>query len=280
MKQDRKFTNCEGFVEASKDGTRVRLLKSGVYRISVRLECPKDKKPRLFALAAGATTEDAKYATDANRVDDVESFVDEGIHAAQHSAIFNLDAGTDLTVQYLNDLPFTAPSGISSKGRFSNDLQIVRLANYLETAARGPRAFVKVVATPRRPRGVRPRNDAAPGGRPRNDAAAPGGFVRGTTPRRPGVRPRNDAAAPGGSSAERRRGAGGSSAERRRDSGDRPRNDAAAPRVSSAEGGPGLRGGPFENAGRLSFAAPAESPPVFRADAVLGEPERPLEGSP
>ena len=198
MKQDRKFTNCEGFVEASKDGTRVRLLKSGVYRISVRLECPKDKKPRLFALAAGATTEDAKYATDANRVDDVESFVDEGIHAAQHSAIFNLDAGTDLTVQYLNDLPFTAPSGISSKGRFSNDLQIVRLANYLETAARGPRAFVKVVATPRRPRGVRPRNDAAPGGRPRNDAAAPGGFVRGTTPRRPG-----------GPSAERRRGARG-----------------------------------------------------------------------
>ena len=128
------FANVEDFVSLSEDKTRVTVHKSGVYRITVRLEVGKDDDPREFILKALATADTAKYATDANRCVNIESFYDSGVNAVQESEIFNIDPGTELCLQYKSIEEFTAPSGINSEGRFSNDLQICRLSNYLMTA--------------------------------------------------------------------------------------------------------------------------------------------------
>ena len=126
--------NVENFVSLSEDKERVTIHKSGVYRITVRLEVGTDDDPREFILKPLATAETAKYATDANRFVNIESFYDEGVNAVQESEIFNIDPGTELCLQYKSPEEFVAPSGISSEGRFSNDLQICRLSNYLMTA--------------------------------------------------------------------------------------------------------------------------------------------------
>ena len=75
-----------------------------------------------------------RYATDANKKCLLESFFDEGVNCVQDSQVLNLDAGTELQLVYKSPESFTAPSGMNGEGRFSNDLQICRLSNYLMTA--------------------------------------------------------------------------------------------------------------------------------------------------
>lgn len=113
-------SNVENYVSLSADKTRVTIHKSGVYRITVRLEVGKDDDPREFILKPIAEVETAKYATDANKSVTLESFFDNGINAVQDSEIFNLDPGTELTLQRgpgrPNDSRATRERRVSSRG--------------------------------------------------------------------------------------------------------------------------------------------------------------------
>ena len=126
--------NVEDFVSLNLEGTRVTLHRSGVYRITVRMEISTDDDPREFIFTPIATADPARYATDANKKCVIESFFEEGVNCIQDSQVLNLDAGTEIQLVYKSPEVFTAPSGLNDQGRFSNDLQICRLSNYLMTA--------------------------------------------------------------------------------------------------------------------------------------------------